>query len=299
MSYDTYILIVCLIVYAMLASLSVFVIVTFTKMTLRLIRHGAEDEKIKKEFRKACGKRKKCGTVDCIVSAIFGVLFVGVFAFSLYVNIQGDKYHENIPTLKVVNSGSMSKKFEGNEYLFENDLNDQFQTFDIIFTYALPDEANLELYDIVVYEVDDALLAHRIVGIEEPNEEHPDERYFVLQGDAVENPDRYPVRYSQMKAIYRGKRIPYVGSFVSFMQSPAGWMCVILIVLATIASPILEKKIEKAKAARYALLCESAHGQAQAAQGSAEWLPPKWGAPVCVYPVYYDPTKEDGKGGSP
>ena len=123
----------------------------------------------------------------------------------------------------------------------------------MIFTYKLPAEEDLELYDIVVYEVDDILVIHRIVGIEEPNNSHK-ERYFLLQGDAIERPDRFPVYYSQMKAIYRGERIPFIGSFVTFMQSPAGWLCVILLVFTMIALPVVEKKLQKAIDARYAII---------------------------------------------
>ena len=312
MGYETYILIVCLIVYALLAGLSVFVITLFTKMTLRLIRHGVEDEKIKSEYKKAQGKKRKCGAMDCIVSVLCALIFTLAFAFSLYVNVQGDKYFDNIPTLKVVNSGSMSKKHEKNSYLFENGLNDQFQTFDIIFTYALPAEQDLQLYDIVVYEVDDVFLVHRIVGIEEPNNRHPDERYFLLQGDAVETPDRFPVKYEQMRAIYRGKRVPYVGSFVSFLQSPAGWMCMILIVVALVATPAIEKTIEKAKKERLAILngvvkfaSVAKNGKAVAQVNSVNnaqpttptILPPKWGQPVYLYPVYYNPNDCNKQGG--
>ena len=71
--------------------------------------------------------------------------------------------------------------------------------------------------------------------------------YFLLQGDAVEAPDRFPVLYGQMRGIYRGNRIPFVGSFILFMQSLAGWLCVFLIVFAMIATPLLERKLQRAK----------------------------------------------------
>ena len=48
-----------------------------------------------------------------------------------------------------------------------------------------------------------------------------------------------------MRGIYRGERIPFVGSFILFMQSPAGWLCILLVVFALITTPILEKKIRK------------------------------------------------------
>ena len=97
---------------------------------------------------------------------------------------------------------------------------------------------------------------HRIVGIEEPNTYHPNEKYFLMQGDAVGSPDRFPVLYSQMKGIYKGEKIPFIGSFILFMQSPAGWLCLLLIVGAMICTPILEKKLLNARKERFLLLSQ-------------------------------------------
>ena len=49
----------------------------------------------------------------------------------------------------------------------------------------------------------------------------------------------------RIKGIYKNERIPFVGSFILFMQSPAGWLCIALVLVAVIATPILEKSIEK------------------------------------------------------
>ena len=144
----------------------------------------------------------------------------------------------------------MATKNDKNTYLVKNDLNDQIQTFDIIVTHHLPAEEDLELFDIVVYKMDDRYVVHRIVAIEEPNERHPDCRHFLLQGDAVVNPDPFPVLYSQMQGIYLGERIAFIGSFVMFMQSPAGWLCILLVLFAMVITPYLEKKLSDEKAAR-------------------------------------------------
>lgn len=251
--YEIYVFILCLVVFILLTTLSTIMLVAIVHLMIKLIRSGTEDEKIKEEYEKS-KNMKKNGIVDYIISIIFCAILISFFIFSLYVNISKNKYFEDIPTIKVVNTASMSKKHKDNKYLFKNNLNNQFDAFDLILTYKIPKEEDLKLYDIVVYEVDEILIVHRIVGIEEPNEKHPNERYFLLQGDAVESPDRFPVRYEQMKAIYRGEKIPFIGSFVSFMQSPAGWMCIILIIIAYIATPIIDKIITNEKQKRLALM---------------------------------------------
>ena len=252
-------------------------------------------EEIKKEYAKAQKKRAN-SWVDNILPAIFGVLFILVFAFSIYVNIQEKSTFENVATLRVVNSASMSYKHEKNKYLDANGLHDQFDTFDIILTYKLPAEEDLKLYDIVVYEVDDALVVHRIVGIEEPTATHP-ERHFLLQGDAVERPDRFPVLYEQMRAIYRGQRVPFVGSLVNFMQSPAGWICVLLIIVATVVAPILDEKLARARKQRYEQLLKTPPTAKQQATPTA--MPIVYPIPFpmpTMYPMYaVNPQNNGGR----
>lgn len=255
--YEIYVFFLCLIVFVLLTALSVVCLWIITRLSLRLIRGGLEDESILKDHEKELRHKKRTKYIklaDMIFSGAICLLFVGMLVGALIIRANENTCCGDIPSYRVVLTGSMEKKNEKNLYLWENDLNDQVGTFDLIRTEKLPDEMELKLYDIVVYKVDDMLLVHRIVGIEEPNEEHPDCRYFLLQGDAVESPDRFPVLYGQMRAIYRGERIPFVGSFILFMQSPAGWLCVFLIVVAIIASPILDGILQKERKKRLALL---------------------------------------------
>ena len=251
--YDIYVLILCLIVFIALTAVFVIGIVYIAKLLMRLIKTGAEDEKLKTEYQKSQIKTKGTkilSVIDKVFSAFLCFIVVMVFAFSIIVNVNENKVTGAIPTMQVVKSGSMSYINENNENVYgKQGVKHSIQTFDIILTYQLPEEKDLKLYDIVVYEVEDQLIVHRIVGIEEPNQDHS-ERYFLLQGDAVERPDRFPVRYKQMKGIYKGDRIPFIGSFITFMQSPAGWLCIILLLLAFIATPVLDKKFIKVKRAR-------------------------------------------------
>lgn len=236
-------------------------ITIIAKQQLKLIRTGQEDARIKKDAIKRLDKSGNFwwNVIDKIVSTILCVALIIVLVFSLVMGATGDdKPVKGIPSFKVVSSTSMAVKYEKNEYLFENDLNDQLLLFDLITLHELPKEEDIRLYDVIVYEtLEGVLVIHRVIGIEEPNEKHPNERWFQFKGDATENADRFPVRYSQMKSIYRGERIPNVGSFVFFMQSPAGTICFMVVLLALLITPILGKKFEKEEDLRIKYMLES------------------------------------------
>ena len=257
--YDIYIFILCFIVFTLFTVTFSFLLYHIIKLTKKLIRAGVEDENIIKEAEKARKKGSCLGkTVDCVVSLVLCAILLVFFGFSAYVNFREDTYFEDIPTLKVVRSASMAKVHEKNTALKDAGITNQFDTFDILLVYDKPAAEDLKLYDVVIYEVDDIQLSHRIVGIEEPNNIHPNERYFLLQGDAVDKPDRFPVKYEQIKCIWKGEKIKFVGSFILFMQSPAGWLCIILVIVTMIASPKMEKSLAREKEERLRIIEESA-----------------------------------------
>ena len=267
--YELYVFILCFIVFSLLTMLFSYMISTMTKMKLRMIRHGLEDEEIKKEYQQS--KQAGCmGTIlGKVLSLVVCLAFCGAFGFSVYMNTTEDKLANGVPSLKVVKSDSMASKNPKNNYLVKYGLDDQIQIFDIIVARHLPPEEELELYDIVVYKQDKTNIVHRIVAIEEPNEKHPEERHFLLQGDAVENPDLFPVRYSQMQGIYEGERIPYVGSFVVFLQSPAGWLCILLVLVTMVATPVAERKMCREINARLQAIGVVSDGQASEKESEA------------------------------
>ena len=59
-----------------------------------------------------------------------------------------------------------------------------------------------------------------------------------------------------MRAIYKGQKIPFVGSFVHFMQSPVGYICVLLVIFGFIVAPILDGIVWKKKVTRYHEIAE-------------------------------------------
>ncbi len=243
--YEIYVFFLCLTVFVLLVTVFSIMLVIVVRQRLKLVRGGLEDELLKEEYIQRQEKNKKINILGCFASLVVCFVFIAFFAFSLIINLREDTYNETIPTIKVVNTGSMSRKHSKNEYLERYQLDNQIQTFDLVLVYKKPKESELKLYDIIVYESNGAQIIHRIIGIEEPNESHPNERYFLCRGDAIEQNDYFPVYYSQIQAIYKNERIPFIGSFVKFMQSPAGWLCAFLIVFGVIGMPFLEKYLEK------------------------------------------------------
>ena len=250
-SFEIYVFALCFIVFTLLTAMFSYLIWSITKMEIELIQNGHRDIQIQEEFEKKNKQGYRAALLASkVISFLLCLAFATSFVAAIYVRVNEDRPANGIPSFKVVKSASMAEKHEKNKYLFSNKLNDQFQQFDVVVCEHLPAEEDLKLYDIVVYKQKDVYVIHRIVGIEEPNESHPNHRHFLLQGDAVERPDKFPVLYSQMQGIYKGERIPFVGSFVLFLQSPAGWLCMLLVVFSMIISPIVEKMVDDEKKMR-------------------------------------------------
>ena len=249
--YDNYIFVLCLVVLVALTAFFATLITCMVRMNIKLIRGGLADVEIKKQREKE-KKSAVFSVLEKIISITLLVIAITVFFFSLDVKINEKKPVER-NVVKVVKSPSMSIKDKFNKYLVENDLNDQIQMFDLIRVSPLPKESELKLYDIVVYEVDGQMVVHRIVDIKEPDEKHS-ERQFLLRGDANRYSDKFPVLYSQMRGIYTGKKVSYIGSFVIFMNSPAGWLCVLLVVVVCLAYPFIDKKLKKEIDLRFAVI---------------------------------------------
>ena len=180
--FEIYSLILCIIVFIILVSVFSFMLAIIIKQGLQHIKAGLEDQAILKEFNNSTKKKGKFSKVfDKIVNGLICLICGLFFLSSVYINCTQNVYFDNAPTFRVVLTSSMETKNENNDYLFDNDINNQISSFDLIATYKIPKEEDLKLYDIVVYEVDGIMVIHRIVGIEEPNAQHPNERYFFYR----------------------------------------------------------------------------------------------------------------------
>ena len=252
---EIYVFFICMVVMVLFVGVFSYLVTALVKSRLQIINAGLDDQRITTEYQKLKQKNPKVELIYKIFSIVMACVFCVIFAFAIYVNVTEAGYANGIPSVKVVKSSSMSYKNSKNTYLKKYNLNDQFDMFDLIITRKLPDEFELELYDVVVYQHENGeMVIHRIIEIEEPNEKHPNKRHFRLQGDAVQFADTYPVTYEQMRGIYLGERVPFAGSFIMFLQSPAGYFCILLVIIGIVLIPIVEKKFEKAEKERLQLI---------------------------------------------
>ena len=188
MNFDIYQFILCLVVFITLTVLFTILVVIIVKNALIMTKAGLNDEKIKTEYLK--NKDKK----PSVIGAIFDRLLLAVCCIALFVSFgmsisvslccSGNKVGPVIPVVNVVRSGSMSYVSPNHKFLKKGDVDDHLQKFDIVVIEQAPDEFDLKVNDIVVYEFEGQFIIHRIVAIEEPNATHPNSRHFLLQGDA-------------------------------------------------------------------------------------------------------------------
>lgn len=270
---DFGIFLLCLFVYILLVVVFSILILQLIKLYLKVINSGIDDLNIKREYELRLSKIKtidqmkifdlqltkerkpdKFSFLSVVANIFVWVCLLSLFFVAAYFSLGRNRAVKNIPLVKTVQSPSMARKNPRNKYLQENNLNNQIGIDDLVVLRKMPAESDLKLYDIVMYEREEEdqtlLILHRIVEITEDESG----KKYKFQGDALSTFDNKPVTYSQMKGIYKNERVPYLGSFVKFLQSPAGYLCIILIICVAFAYPFLDKKLENAKEIRLRLM---------------------------------------------
>ena len=149
------------------------------------------------------------------VLTVIGTILCIVFGFALICNltiiIKGSINPDSPPSVLgttplVVLSGSMS-----------GDAPDHIEIGDLIFI-GKAETGELKVGDIIAYKQGKIVVTHRIIEI--TNGEDGD-LFFTTQGDANGTPDEMLVSEDSILGIYKG-RIPKVGDFALFLQTPLG-----------------------------------------------------------------------------
>ncbi|MBQ2739395.1 MAG: signal peptidase I [Oscillibacter sp.] len=150
-----------------------------------------------------------------LVTAV-GILLCAVFGFLLVCNltiiVKGTFYPDRPPSVlgvtpMVVLSGSMSGEAE-----------DHIEVGDLIFVDKVEPE-DLAVGDIIAYMEGSVVVTHRIIEINTG----ADGLEFTTKGDANNAADLRPVSAANLVGIY-SFRIPKVGDFALFLQTPMGML---------------------------------------------------------------------------
>lgn len=183
----------------------------------------------------ATARKEKNSTSRKIFTAIGAVLCV-VFGLMLICNftiiIKGTINPESPPavlgvTPLVVQSGSMS-----------GDAPDHIEIGDLIFVDKV-DADHLVVGNVIAFMEGKTVVTHRIIDIRTDEE---GKLLFSTEGDANDTPDQYPVSEDDLVGIYKG-RIPKVGDFAMFLQTPLGMVIFIGIpILAFIIYDIIRRQ---------------------------------------------------------
>ena len=205
------------------------------------------DEVIYERQQHVKNRRKVIGLIRTIAFYVIIIIIIPVFVFSLINKVMGNVMMIGNKAVMVVATGSMGYKNEANDYLFNRNLNNQFQQYDIIVLEKVK-QSDINLYDVIAYENDKGMnIIHRIISIEPGSSTK-----YVTRGDIYDSSktDLYKPVYEDVIGRYTGKRIPSVGIFIMFLQSYAGIITVVSLVYCLIMIDRTSEKINKVQQER-------------------------------------------------
>jgi len=225
---------------------------SYSTSTIQEIKSGKRDIELIDEiiYEKQENVKKRRKTSKIIKTVLFYVLLIiiiPIFIFSLINKIQGSTTMIGNKTVMVVASGSMSEKNEANDYLVTNDLNNQFQTYDIIVLDKVQNASDLKVYDVIAFKNDKGInVIHRIISMQYEG----DTLTFTTRGDANNASDKYHPTYEDIIGKYSGKRIKTLGIFIVFFQSYPGIITIISLIYCLVMVDRINSKVAKVQDAR-------------------------------------------------
>ncbi len=182
---------------------------------------------------------------------ILVVLLILFLLFSVYSKIVNGVAMVNGRGFIAVASGSMSMKHEENPYLAN--IDNQFNTYDIIVLEKVESEDELKLYDVIAYVNDEGEnIIHRIVGFQQT----ASGVRYITRGDSNNADDIYRPSIDNVLGKYTGARTPYVGAFLMFLQSYSGIVTVAAVIYCLIMIDSVNQKIFDAREDRILFLQE-------------------------------------------
>ena len=251
-------LIVTFIGVASFAAVFTILYLSFSNSSILEIKTGKRDIELIDDVlynrqEKVIKSKKRSSAVKNTLFYIVMTLIIPIFVFSLINKFQGNTTMMGNSTIMVVASGSMSEKNEANEYLVTNNLNNQFNTYDIIVLEKVPDYFSLRKYDVIAFKNDEGInVIHRIVDMTYENGEW----VYITRGDSNNSNDKYHPKFDDVIGRYTNKKIAGIGIFVVFFQSAPGIMTVVAMIYVLTMMDRINNKMEKAQQERINHLAE-------------------------------------------
>lgn len=170
----------------------------------------------KKAQNPAGSSNKATSVIGLILCVIFGFLLI----CNLTIIVKGTLVPEKPPSVlgvtpMVVLSGSMS-----------SDAEDHIEVGDLIFV-GKADPEKLQAGDVIAFMDGKVVVTHRIVEVETRDD---GKLQYITKGDANNSIDLRPVSEDNLVGIYKS-RIPKLGDFALFLQTPLGMVLFIALPL--------------------------------------------------------------------
>lgn len=195
--------------------------------------------------------RKVFGWIGKIFSYIVMLVIIFFFGVALVNRINGVTTFVGGQSLIVIATGSMSSKNDANPYLDENNLDNQFNAYDIIGISTYESQDDVKLYDVVAYKANDGrVIVHRIVNFLYDSETS-ELLGYITRGDANSADDTGSLYtnylpYSSIIGHYNETRIQGLGMVIYFLQQPAGVMTIVSVVYCFVMYDIFSRKYQHA-----------------------------------------------------
>lgn len=143
-----------------------------------------------------------------IVSILLCVILIPVIIINIVLIFDGFNNKNDMPSAfgyrpMIVLSGSMSPVFEAGDMILIKDVENP---------------AALQKGDITCYLISGKATTHRIIQVAEKD----GQTAYVTKGDYNNVEDRLAVMPDQIQGTYTGFRIPHLGDFLMFVQTPQG-----------------------------------------------------------------------------
>lgn len=200
--------------------------------------------------------RSKKDLVKMIVGIALCVILGFILVCNLTIIIKGSVNPDTPPSVfgitpLVVLSGSMSGEDDGH-----------IEIGDLVFV-TKAEYSELSIGDVVTYRDGKSFTTHRIIGVD-------DEGYFTTKGDANNTADKRPLLEENLIGRVVG-RIPKVGDFALFLQTPLGMVTFVgLPLLAFVLYDVIRRQLAAKKTGDKTAELEAELARLRALAGEAQ-----------------------------